>query len=153
MLTGLARVPGEARQAIPPSSLWQRPPPEPSASGPVLQRASTRKVISLDSHVRWERLTSRHDESVDFLYIVYEVGGESGHAGSMMRHTGNEYGIVLEGRLGVSIAFEDYELGPGDSISFDSSLPHRIYNTGDVAMKAIWFVTGRAGDPQVPKRD
>lgn len=123
------------------------------SAGPQLQRGATRKVITLDSHVRWERLTPLHDQAVDFLYVVYEVGGQSGQAGAMMRHQGKEYGIVLEGRLGVAIAFEEYELGPGDSISFDSTTPHRLWNAGDVAVKAIWFVTGRGGDTRMPPHD
>lgn len=126
---------------------------EERSAGPQLQRATTRKVITLDSHVRWERLTPRHDEAVDFLYVVYEVGGQSGQAGAMMRHQGKEYGIVLEGRLGVAIAFEQYDLGPGDSISFDSTTPHRLWNAGDVAVKAIWFVIGRGGDTRLPRHN
>lgn len=126
---------------------------EERSAGPQIERASSRKVITLDSHVRWERLTPRHDEAVDFLYVVYEVGGQSGQAGSMMRHQGKEYGIVLEGRLGVAIAFEEYDLGAGDSISFDSTTPHRLWNAGDVAVKAIWFVIGRGGDARTPRHD
>lgn len=126
---------------------------EERSAGPQLQRAATRKVITLESGVRWERLTPRHDEAVDFLYVVYEVGGQSGHAGAMMHHQGKEYGIVLEGRLGVAVAFEEYELGPGDSISFDSTTPHRLWNAGDVVVKAIWLVIGRSGDSRIPRHD
>ena len=46
----------------------------------------------------------------------------------MMRHPGREYGVVLEGRLGVRLRFEEYALGPGDSIAFDSTQPHRLWN-------------------------
>ena len=38
-----------------------------------------------------------------------------------MRHMGREYGLVLSGRLRVTIGFdEEHELGPGDSIAFES---------------------------------
>ena len=30
-----------------------------------------------------------------------------------MRHPGREYGVVLEGRLGVQLGFDEYALGPG----------------------------------------
>ena len=104
-----------------------------------------RHVIDLDSGVRWERLTSHEHEDVDFLHVTYDVGGSSASDDKMMRHPGREYGVVLEGRLGVQLGFEEYALGPGDSIAFDSTQPHRLWNAGDVPVNGIWFVVGRDG--------
>jgi transcriptional regulator with XRE-family HTH domain len=112
--------------------------------GPMV-RVEDRHVIDLDSGVRWERLTSHQHEHVDFLHVVYDVGGSSASDRKMMRHPGREYGVVLEGRLGVQLGFDEYELGPGDSIAFDSTQPHRLWNLGDVPVKGIWFVVGRDG--------
>ena len=75
---------------------------EPASAGPV-QRAHNRRAISLDSGVRWERLTTQHDDEVEFLDVVYDVGGASSTAESLTRHAGHEYGIVLSGRLGVTL--------------------------------------------------
>ena len=61
-----------------------------------------------------------------------------------MRHGGKEYGYVTGGRLGVQVGFERYDLGPGDSISFDSSSPHRLWTIGDEPAEAIWVVVGQA---------
>ena len=112
--------------------------------GPMV-RVEDRHVIDLDSGVRWERLTSHQHERVDFLHVVYDVGGSSASDTKMMRHPGREYGVVLEGRLGVQLGFEEYALDPGDSIAFDSTRPHRLWNLGDVPVKGIWFVVGREG--------
>jgi transcriptional regulator with XRE-family HTH domain len=112
--------------------------------GPMV-RAEDRHVIDLDSGVRWERLTSHEHAHVDFLHVVYDVGGSSASDEKMMRHPGREYGVVLEGRLGVRLGFDEYALGPGDSIAFDSTQPHRLWNIGDVPAKGIWFVLGRDG--------
>jgi transcriptional regulator with XRE-family HTH domain len=112
--------------------------------GPMV-RVEDRHVIDLDSGVRWERLTSHQHEHVDFLHVVYDVGGSSASDERMMRHPGREYGLVLEGRLGVRLGFDEYELEPGDSIAFDSTQPHRLWNLGDVPVKGIWFVVGREG--------
>jgi len=120
----------------------------PAWAGP-LQRASERKVIDLGGGVHWERLTSHPDRTVEFLYVVYEVGAESAPPDALMRHGGHEYGYVLSGRLGVTIAFETYELEPGDSISFASNTPHRLFQTGDKPVRAIWVVVGRQADPRV----
>jgi transcriptional regulator with XRE-family HTH domain len=127
-------------------------PVEPSAAaGPaeagasLVQRRDERKGIDLESGVRWERLTPTHEHDADFLYVVYEVGGASSRPGTHMRHMGREYGLVLSGRLRVTIGFdEEHELGPGDSIAFESSRPHRLENAGDEPVEAIWFVVGRS---------
>jgi len=111
----------------------------------AMVRLEDRHVIDLDSGVRWERLTSHEHEDVDFLHVVYDVGGSSASDEKMMRHPGREYGVVLEGRLGVRLRFEEYALGPGDSIAFDSTQPHRLWNLGVVPVIGIWFVVGRDG--------
>ena len=67
-----------------------------------------------------------------------------------MRHGGKEYGYVTGGRLGVQVGFERYDLGPGDSISFDSSSPHRLWTIGDEPAEAIWVVVGRQSDGRLP---
>jgi transcriptional regulator with XRE-family HTH domain len=111
----------------------------------LVQRRDDRKRIDLESGVRWERLTPTAEHDADFLYVVYEVGGASSRPGTHMRHMGREYGLVLSGRLRVTIGFDDeYELGPGDSIAFESSRPHRLENAGDEPVEAIWFVVGRS---------
>ena len=111
--------------------------------GPMV-RVEDRHVIDLDSGVRWERLTSHQHEHVDFLHVVYDVGGSSASDTKMMRHPGREYGVVLEGQLGVQLGFDEYTLGPGDSIAFESSRPHRLENAGSEPVEAIWFVVGRS---------
>jgi transcriptional regulator with XRE-family HTH domain len=124
----------------------------PLSSEPVLpeqgrvQRAASRRVIELEAGVHWERLTTWNDRDVDFLYAIYEVGGASSPEGKLVRHNGREFGIVISGQLGVTVGFEEHLLGPGDSISFESTIPHRLHNDGAVAVNAIWVVLGRYHD-------
>jgi transcriptional regulator with XRE-family HTH domain len=110
---------------------------------PLVQRADSRASLELDSGVTWQRLTASHDPDVDFLFAIYEVGGSSSANDKLVRHSGREYGIVLTGELEVTVGFETYRLGPGDSVSFDSQEPHRLANRGEVPATAIWFVIGR----------
>jgi transcriptional regulator with XRE-family HTH domain/quercetin dioxygenase-like cupin family protein len=120
----------------------------PGVFDPVV-RSGSGKTIQLASGVQWERLTPQTPQTVDFFKVVYEVGGESCPEDSLMRHSGSEYGHVLSGHLGVTIGFDTYELGPGDSISFDSTMPHRLFTIGDEMVDAIWVVLGRRGDPRM----
>ncbi len=124
---------------------------EPGSVGPngrvsPLVHPEERKVIDLASGVRWEQLTADTEEGVDFLHAIYEVGGASTPDESLMRHHGREYGYVVSGKMGIQLGFELFELEPGDSIAFDSTEPHRLFNMGDEPVHAIWFVVGRGAD-------
>ena len=135
-----------------------RRPPEPSAtsptrgdatatgtmtSAPPVQRATSRHRIRLASGVLWERLTTLSEPGVEFLHVTYEVGGASSPPDAFQRHPGHEWGYVLSGRLQVRIGFEEYVLEPGDAISINSAVPHRLATIGDEPVEAIWFVLGR----------
>ena len=118
----------------------------PSSQERHVQRAGTRRALDLETGVRWERLTAHSDPDVDFLYVVYDVGGSSSEGGRSSRHSGREYGLVLRGTLEVTVGFDVYELGPGDSISFESTVPHCLRNIGTEPVHGIWFVIGRESD-------
>jgi transcriptional regulator with XRE-family HTH domain len=113
-----------------------------SGAGPI-QRSTERHRIRLASGVLWERLTTVAEPGVEFLYVIYEVGGASSPTDAFQRHAGHEWGYVLSGTLQVTIGFREYLLEPGDAISLDSTTPHRLANVGDVPVHAIWFVAGR----------
>jgi len=123
--------------------------PDEPAAGPVV-RPSQRKAIQLHSGVRWELLTPSADPNIDFLFVDYEPGGASCDPGVLMRHAGREYGYVLSGTLEVTVEFETFRLEPGDSICFDSTIPHRLATLGEEPVHAIWFVVGRSGDARLP---
>jgi transcriptional regulator with XRE-family HTH domain len=112
------------------------------STGPIL-RSKDRAVATLASGVRWERLTPTPDPDVDFLYVVYAVGGASSEPDDPMRHAGREYGLLLSGRLGAQVGDETYELDPGDSIVLDSTELHRFWTIGDEPSVVVWTVVGR----------
>ena len=129
---------------------------EPASEGPAVDRPVSplvhpedRQVIDLASGVTWEELSPSSEAGVDFLHATYEVGGASTPDRSLMRHHGREYGYVMTGTLGIQIGFQEYELNPGDSIAFDSTRPHRLWNKGDEPVHAVWFVVGREADERV----
>lgn len=119
---------------------------ERSGMDGLVEGPGTRSVVNLASGVRWERLTPQNDPDVEFLYVVYPVGAESCPEDALVRHGGREYGYVESGTLGVRVAFDEYELGAGASIAFDSSSPHRLWTIGGEPVHAIWVVIGRAAD-------
>lgn len=102
--------------------------------------------------VTWRRLTA-DDPQVDFLHVTYEAGSESCPPDHLMRHQGHEYGHVISGRLRVQVAFETFDLGPGDAINFSSATPHRLSNDGPEACTSIWVVVGRRSTSSAPGQD
>ena len=109
---------------------------------PVVTPAN-RAVLVMDSGVTWERLTPGPDPMVDALLVTYPPGSSSSSGGGLMRHTGQEYGYLLSGRLTVHLGFETFVLEPGSSITFDSATPHAYVNDGSEAARGIWHVIGR----------
>jgi DNA-binding XRE family transcriptional regulator/quercetin dioxygenase-like cupin family protein len=126
-----------------------RPAFPPHPSGPVTVPGA-RAVINLETGVHWERLTAATDPVVEFLTVEYPPGAASCDEDSLVRHGGKEYGYVTDGRLGVRIGFDEYELEPGMAISFDASAPHRLWAIGEQPARAIWVVVGRQNDGRGP---
>lgn len=124
------------------------------ASACRVQRKGTNPRITLGSGVEWELIAGTSTPDVEVLHVRYDIGGESTSPDALMRHEGFEYGLIEEGRLGVTVGFELHELGPGDSISFPSTMPHRLFNLlPDRATTGIWVIVGRRGDPRVGADD
>ena len=78
-----------------------------------------------------------------FLHVEYRPGACSSVDGTFMRHAGQEFGYLLSGRLRVDVGFDSHRLGPGDSISFPATTPHRLRNDGPDPAHAIWCILGR----------
>jgi transcriptional regulator with XRE-family HTH domain len=140
-LSGSTGPPAKARASARPDLTGDGSPGAGTAA-PV-QRVVDRRAIELESGVRWERLTAWNDKDIEFMEAIYEVGGASSPDGKLVRHSGREFGLVLSGTLGVTVGFEENELRPGDSISFESTIPHRLHNDGNEVVRAIWVTLGR----------
>jgi DNA-binding XRE family transcriptional regulator/mannose-6-phosphate isomerase-like protein (cupin superfamily) len=103
---------------------------------PPIVRRGKHATIELMGGVRWSRLTRKSQEHIEFLELQYQPQAQSGETFS--RHIGREFGVILEGTLTVYLGFEEYQLGVGDSILFESSTPHRLVNAGATVMRALW---------------
>jgi transcriptional regulator with XRE-family HTH domain len=108
-----------------------------------LQRDGEHESLELESGVVWARLTAGSFPGVEYLRVTYQPGARSSREGSFMRHAGQEFGYLLSGRLLVEVGFDAHELGPGDSISFPATTPHRLSNDGPEPASAIWCILGR----------
>jgi transcriptional regulator with XRE-family HTH domain len=53
-------------------------------------------------------------------------------------HAGYEFGLVLEGAITVEFDATSYELATGDSIRYESTIPHRLANNGEEPATVVW---------------
>ena len=108
------------------------------SSDPVV-RAGNRKVISTENGVTLFLLTPNlRNRKVEFLSVIYKEGASSG---LLHTHSGEEYGIVLKGKLKIMINDEAIVLEEGDSIVINSEIPHQITNIFPGKTEVIWANT------------
>ena len=69
------------------------------------------------------------DRSLPILYETYAPGADTGQ--SMLSHEAEEGGVILQGRLEVTVGEQVRTLSAGDAYLFNSRLPHRFRNTGN----------------------
>ncbi|MDA8033301.1 MAG: cupin domain-containing protein [Actinomycetota bacterium] len=109
----------------------------------IVLHPGERRVLNLERGVQWQLLMPVPDPSTEFMEVTYAPGGGSVAADHAIRHNGREYCVILEGVLSVQIGFESFALEPGDSMAFDSTIPHRFWNEGERTVRAVWFVLDR----------
>ncbi|HXC57795.1 MAG TPA: cupin domain-containing protein [Steroidobacteraceae bacterium] len=71
---------------------------------------------------------TRSGRQMTVLHECYEPGADTGE--EMLAHKGEEGGVVVRGRIEVTVGSETRVLGPGEAYYFASSLPHRFHNPG-----------------------
>jgi transcriptional regulator with XRE-family HTH domain/quercetin dioxygenase-like cupin family protein len=132
-----------------PSPAPARPDEVPPAEGRYVVRRGGRAVIDIEGGVRWERLTRRNLDHLDFFELVYQPGAES-HP-RQYTHPGTEMVLVMSGCLEITVGFELYRLEPGDSIGFPSTMPHRYLNPSTQTARAVTVILYDCpGDPGQP---
>jgi transcriptional regulator with XRE-family HTH domain len=125
-----------------------------ATASPVL-RTGARRVLDMDSGVRWEQLTPGTDGRVEAVLATYQPGSQSSSSGQLMTHAGLEFGYLIEGELTLDLGFESHVLRAGDSLMFESSTPHLYRNLGTTTARGLWYVLDRAaapaaGEPSAP---
>lgn len=101
-----------------------------------------RSRLTMAEGVVWERLAATPEHGVNFMKISYAPGATNTDGGELQSHDAYEYGYVLSGVLQVTVGSEEFVLREGESLGFDSNIPHVLKNIGDGQFEGIWFVHG-----------
>lgn len=67
--------------------------------------------------------------TLQILHETYQPGSDSGRV--MLTHEGEEGGIIIQGRLEVTVGEQTRVLKAGEAYLFKSTTPHRFRNVGD----------------------
>ena len=111
---------------------------ETAAENPRLVRPSQRKILETTPGVRMELLAWGQTAMEPHLFRI-KPGGDSGESYS---HEGEEFLHVLRGEFEIWLnSKEHYRLKPGDSLYFESSMPHRWRNPGCSETWLLWVNT------------
>lgn len=122
-----------------PANAWH---PSEYANQISVLHPSHRAHLRMAEGVDWERLAATPERDINFMKINYAPGAASTGDGSPMTHEGYEYGYVLAGVVQVTVGDEEFVLRAGESLGFNSLIPHVLRNIADEEFQGIWFVHG-----------
>ncbi len=91
----------------------------------VVRRADRRRLKVPDSRIQYELMVPDLDGTLEVIWGEIPPGGGALHPSS---HPGEEVVIAFAGQVAVVVDDVEFVLLPGDTIRFDRSRPHRIYN-------------------------
>ncbi len=77
--------------------------------------------------------------NLQLMYECYQSGADTGR--SMLSHDAEEGGIVISGRIEVTVGDRTQVLGPGDAYLFNSRTPHRFRNIDKEACALVTACT------------
>ncbi|HIP92489.1 MAG TPA: cupin domain-containing protein [Thermotoga sp.] len=117
-------------------SIFQENPLNEEARYVVRKNERTNIIVS--EALRYELLSTKN--SVLAMFIVYLKPGE-GSGKDFYSHEGLETGIILQGKMEITVGDKIFILEEGDSITYPCTLPHKWRNIGDKEAIGIWVVS------------
>ena len=97
---------------------------EPKMKSYFLTRKGTGVSVERTKAYKYESLASGFKDRIADPFIVTVEPKPEGTAVYFNTHEGQEFNLVIEGRLLLNINGKELILNPGDSLYFDSSKPH-----------------------------
>jgi len=106
----------------------------------AVMRRGDRPQLVMDSGVIWVQLASNTGSDLDFIEVIYPPHSSSTNDNRMLQHAGFEYGYLIEGELEMTVGFEVFTLRAGESMGFDSAIPHLFRNLSSAPARGVWCV-------------
>ena len=103
----------------------------------LVSRAEDQKVVKTTDGVLRRIVKTDPEHGLEIAINEYDVA--TANSPKPVKHQGFEYGMVLQGELQITVDGAKHNLMPGDLISYPSTHPHRIANTGGKRARALWI--------------
>ncbi len=99
------------------------------------------ELVEVGNEVVSRRLVAaaRSGRQLSIQHERYAAGAATGD--ELLAHRGEEGGLVVRGRIELTIGGATRVLGPGDAYYFASQLPHRFRNVGREVCEIVSCVT------------
>jgi len=98
----------------------------PESNGVVVRESERTIIRPPTSPVAYELLSPDLQRRIEMIIMRLDPGAQS----ALGAHEGEECSHLLRGEVTVEIGGVDYEMSAGDTIYFNSGLPHRVRCTG-----------------------
>ena len=114
--------------------------PRPQTDKELVVRKNERRRIGIpDPNFVYELLVPDLKRTLEFVWVESAPGSTTEN--SPFQHEGEECGLVLQGTLEVHLGNDVFVLKVGDSIIFNSRIPHWYRNLGTERVLSVWAVT------------
>lgn len=113
------------------------------SSPPRVVRAGQRPTTEMGDGIFIERA----DGGLSRGFSMLQIRGQPGSTTGAHAHAGEEHHLVLGGRWRMRQGDHQVELGPGDYVAWDGTIPHDAEVVGDEPGELL--VVGRRVDPAV----
>jgi transcriptional regulator with XRE-family HTH domain len=111
-----------------------------STSSPIVKKSDRRHTDHLGTGINVE-LLSTPDPFKQMEPILIKMDPHATSGENQYQHFGQEFIFVLSGKIKISLNTSDYILEAGDSMYFNSNIPHSFQNMKDNVSEALWVVT------------
>lgn len=107
----------------------------------VVIREGQHKLMITNKGNRIYQMLSPDDSKhmIDFVKLTLKSGEV--HEREELFHKGEECGYILKGTLTLHLNGQHYEVKEGDSVYFESSMPHKYMNLQEDDCISIWAMT------------
>lgn len=114
--------------------------PRPASEEQFVVRKAERRSIGIpDPNFIYELLVPDLKRTLEFVWVESAPGSTTEN--SPFQHEGEEVGLILQGKLEVHHGDRVFILEAGDSIIFDSRVPHWYRNIGTERVLSVWAIT------------
>ncbi len=107
---------------------------------PVVRAGERKHLNEAEKGINLYLLTSQ-DDNKQMEPLLFRLAGKATSGSTSYRHFGQEFVLVLKGVIEITLNDTVYVLRKGDSIYFNSNVPHSFKNITKEEAEAVWVVT------------